>query len=138
MIFCYTFKIYNGMTLKQYLILMSLCAIFCWAIWISVLYLIDPTEAGILGFVFFYLSLFLSLVGTISVIGLLFRMKWGKEELIFKTVFVSFRQAIMLSTLLVGSLFLKSKNLLTWWNAVFLILALTILEFFFVSYKKKQ
>lgn len=125
------------MTLRQYLILMSISAIFCWIIWASVLYLIDPTTAGILGFVFFYLSLFLSLAGTLSVLGLLLRMKLSKEEAVFKTVTTSFRQATMLGLLVIGSLFLKSKNLLTWWNIVFLILALIVLEFFFITFKKK-
>ncbi len=125
------------MTLKQYLILMSITAVFCWMVWVSVLYLIDPNAAGILGFIFFYLSFFLALAGTLSVLGLLLRMKFGKEEAVFKTVITSFRQAMMLSFLVIGSLFLKSKNLLTWWNIIFLILGLTILEFFFISYKKR-
>jgi hypothetical protein len=126
------------MTLKQYLILMTLTAIFCWMIWFSVLYLIDPSVAGILGFIFFYLSLFLALAGTLSVLGLLLRMKFGKEEAVFKTVITSFRQAMMLSLLLISSLFLKSKNLLTWWNVIFLVLAVVVLEFFFMSYNKKR
>jgi hypothetical protein len=116
---------------------MSISAVFCWIVWASVLYLIDPTSAGILGFVFFYLSLFLSLAGTLSVLGLLLRMKFGKKEAVFKTVTTSFRQATMLGLLVIGSLFLKSKNLLTWWNIVFLILALIVLEFFFITFKKK-
>jgi hypothetical protein len=126
------------MTLKQYLILMSISAVFCWAIWIFVLFMIDPTTAGILGFVFFYLSLFLSLVGTMSVLGLLLRKKFGKEEAVFRTVTTSFRQATLLSLLLIGALFLKSKSLLAWWNIVLLVLALTVLEFFFISYQKRK
>jgi hypothetical protein len=116
---------------------MSISAVFCWVIWVLVLYLIDPTATGILGFTFFYLSLFLAMTSSLSVLGLLFRIKFSKEEVIFKIVTISFRQAMMLSFLVIGSLFLKSKNLLTWWNIVFLILALIILEFFFISYKKK-
>jgi len=126
------------MTIRQYLILMSVSAVFCWVIWVLALYLIDPTEAKILGFTFFYLSLFLAITSSLSVLGLLIRMKLGREELIFKIVTTSFRQAMMVSLLLVGSLFLKSKDLLTWWNIVFLILALTILELFFISYKKQS
>lgn len=125
------------MTLKQYLILMSASAIFCWLIWILTLFYIDPTSAGILGLVFFYLSLFLALAGSLSVLGLISRAKFGKEEPIFKTVATSFRQAAMLGLLVVASLILKSKDILTWWNMVFLILAVTVLEFFFISYKRK-
>ena len=126
------------MTLRQYLILMTISAIFCWVIWVSVLYLIDPTQAGFLGFTFFYLSLFLSVVGTMSVMGLILRMKFGKEELVFRTVTVSFRQATLLGLLVIGGLILKSQRILTWWNILFLVLALTVIEFFFISYAKKR
>lgn len=126
------------MTLRQYLILMTISAVFCWAIWVFVLFMIDPTTAGLLGFAFFYLSLFLALAGTMSVLGLLFRMKFGKEEAVFRTVTTSFRQATLLALLLIGGLFLKSKNLLAWWNIVLLVLALAILEFFFISYQKRK
>lgn len=126
------------MTLRQYLILMTISAVFCWAIWVSVLYLIDPTEAGFLGFAFFYLSLFLALAGTLSVLGLLLRMKFGKEGPIFKTVTISFRQATLLGLLVIGGLILKSQRILTWWNMIFLILAVVVLEFFFMSYNKKK
>jgi hypothetical protein len=126
------------MTLRQYLILMTISAIFCWVIWVSVLYLIDPTQAGFLGFTFFYLSLFLSVVGTMSVMGLILRMKFGKEELVFKTVTTSFRQATLLGLLVIGGLILKSQRILTWWNILFLVLALIVIEFFFISYAKKR
>jgi hypothetical protein len=126
------------MTLRQYLILMTISAVFCWMIWGFVIYFVDPTVAGIMGFIFFYLSLFLSLVGTLSVLGLLLRKKFGKEEFIFKTVTISFRQAILLGLMIIGALILKSQKLLTWWNIIFLILALIIMEFFFISYSKKR
>lgn len=126
------------MTLRQYLILMTISAIFCWIIWGFVLYSVDPTTAGILGFVFFYFSLFLALAGTLAVLGLLLRMKFGKEELVFKTVTTSFRQATLLGLLVIGGLILKSQKLLTWWNIIFLVLALIVIEFFFISYEKKR
>ena len=126
------------MTLRQYLFLMSLGAILCWAIWLSVLFFIDPGGAGLLGFIFFYLSLFLAFVGTLSVLGLALRMRFGNSnEAIFRVVTVSFRQAAMLSLLFAGSLFLQGRGLLDWWNIIFLVLAIIILEFFFVSYSKK-
>jgi len=126
------------MTLRQYLILMTISAVFCWIIWGFVLYFVDPTVAGIMGFVFFYFSLFLSLVGTLAVLGLLLRMKFGNEELVFKTVTTSFRQGILLGLLTIGGLILKSQKLLTWWNIIFLVLDLIVMEFFFMSYSKKR
>jgi hypothetical protein len=40
--------------------------------------------------------------------------------------------------LVIGGLFLKSKNLLAWWNIILLVLALTVLEFFFMSSQKRK
>lgn len=120
------------------MILMTISAVFCWAVWVFVIFMIDPATAGILGFGFFYLSLFLSLAGTMSVFGLLFRMKFGKEEPVFRTVTVSFRQATMLGLLVIGGLILKSVKLLAWWNIVLLVLAVLILESFFISYQRRK
>jgi hypothetical protein len=125
------------MTLKKYLILMSICTLFCWLAWVLVINYIDPTETGVLGFVFFYSSLFLAVLGTMSVFGFAFRMKIFKDELVYKQVGTAFRQAVMFGVLVVGSLFLQSKSLLTWWNIILFVLALTVLEFFFISYKKR-
>ncbi len=125
------------MTLKKYLILMSLCTLFCWLAFVLVINYIDPTEANFLGFLFFYFSLFLACLGTMSVLGFAIRMKIFRDEIVYKQVSAAFRQAIMFSILVVGSLFLQSKSLLTWWNILLFILALTVLEFFFISYKRK-
>ncbi|OGF33756.1 hypothetical protein A2316_03330 [Candidatus Falkowbacteria bacterium RIFOXYB2_FULL_38_15] len=122
------------MTLKQYLFLMSFGAILCWVLWFLVLFFVDPGEAGIFDFIFFYLSLFLASVGSLSVLGLALRMKFSKDEVVFRAVTISFRQAAMLSFLVIGSLLLQSKNLLNWWNIIFLVLAVVIFEFFFITY----
>lgn len=116
---------------------MSICTLFCWLAWILVVNLIDPTETGVLGFGFFYSSLFLACLGTMSILGFWLRMKIFRDEIVYKQVGTAFRQAVMFSILVVGSLFLQSKSLLTWWNIILFILALTVFEFFFLSYKKR-
>ena len=126
------------MSFKKYLILMTFSTFVCWIIWLLVLNYIDPQEAGFLGFIFFYFSLFLSLVGTISIVGLFIRMKILKDELVFRHVSTAFRQAILFSILIIGALFLNSKSLLTWWDMVLFILALSVIEFFFIAYKANR
>ena len=125
------------MSLNKYLILMTLTTIVCWAVWAMVINIINPTQAGFLGFLFFYASLFLASIGSISIIGFFIRKVLLREELAFRHVVVSFRQAILLSILIIGSLILQSRGLLTWWNTILFILALTVLEFFFISFKKQ-
>lgn len=117
---------------------MTLTTVVCWAAWAMIINITNPAEAGFWGFFFFYASLFLALAGTLSVIGFFIRKLVLKEELAFRHVAVSFRQAVLFAILVVGSLILQSKGLLTWWNILLFILVLTILEFFFISFKKQS
>lgn len=125
------------MTLRQYLILMSLGAIFCWIAWFFVILNISPEGAGFLGFSFFYLSLFLAIVGTFSVIGFLIRrMILKNDDITFRHVRKTFRQSIIIAFLIVLILFLLSKKLLTWWNAPLLIILFCIIEFVIFTNRK--
>ncbi|OGH83780.1 MAG: hypothetical protein A2261_03850 [Candidatus Magasanikbacteria bacterium RIFOXYA2_FULL_44_8] len=117
------------MTLRQYLILMSLGTLICWAAWVVIINTFDPNTAGILGLLFFYVSLFLALVGTFSVIVFLIRRVIIKnDEVIFRHVRRTLRQSIVVSTLIIFVLFLLQKQLLTWWN-----LALVLILFFAIE-----
>jgi hypothetical protein len=81
------------MSLRYYLILMSIGALICWLAWFFVLGSIDPTQAGFFGFLFFYASLFLALTGTFSVIGFLIKkIVLKNDQVIFHHVRSTFRQ----------------------------------------------
>lgn len=125
------------MSLKNFIILMALGTFLSWLGWILVINFINPSTTGVAGFIFFYLSLFLASTGTIAVIGLLIRMRGRREKLITEEVGTAFRHGILFSILIVGLFFLQSQKFLTWWNIVLFIFVLTILEFFFISLKKK-
>ena len=126
------------MSLSKYLIIMTFSAILGWIAWILVLVYVDPYKAGFVGFVFFYLSLFFALIGTLSVIGYFIRSKIHKEELTYQQVSNAFRQAILLAILVSGSLFLKSLGLLNWFNIIIFIIALVLLEVFYLSRKSNK
>ncbi|PJE75659.1 hypothetical protein COV04_03610 [Candidatus Uhrbacteria bacterium CG10_big_fil_rev_8_21_14_0_10_48_11] len=123
------------MALKQYATLMFIGTVLTWAAWILVVLFLDPLTAGWLGFSVFYLALYLALTGTFSLLGLLLRRLFFKNELVYRQVTISFRQAFSFSFLVIAALFLQSKQLLTWWNMFFLIAALTFLEFAVIAYQ---
>jgi len=125
------------MSLRGYIVLMLLATIACYLAFGAVLYFFDPTAGGIFTLLFFYASLFLALIGTFSLLGLLFRIFFTKDNLIFKKVTTSFRQAIWFALLIVSSLYLRSVNLFVWRNLLFLVAAFALLELFFMSYKSK-
>ncbi|MEY4745372.1 MAG: hypothetical protein RL272_1317 [Candidatus Parcubacteria bacterium] len=127
------------MTLRQYLLLMAVGTALAWTAVGLVVGTVDPTDTQPMVFGVFYASLFLALTGTLSVIGFLLRAALLKRQFVVsRHVAVSFRQAVLLALLIVVSLLLQSKSLLTWWNALLIVAAITVLEFFFISAKIKQ
>ena len=117
------------MTLRQYLVLMSVGALICWLAWFFVLGSTDPTQAGFFGFVFFYASLFLALAGTFSVIGFLIKKIILKsDQIVFHHVKSTFRQSMLLAAVIIFNLVLLQINLLAWWNAILLFLLFAAIE----------
>lgn len=126
------------MTLKSYLTLMIIATIICWGAWGYTLFTINPSITNWIGFTLFYISLFLALVGTATIMGFVIRFIAMKKELAFRLVKEAFRQSFLFAILITASLFLASQELFTWLNLFFLVIGLTVLEFFLLSYTKNQ
>ncbi len=96
---------------------MTLGAILCWVAWGMVIMNVDPFQEALMGFVFFYFSLFLALLGTFSLFSFLFYYYFSSTEiLLFKAVERSFVWAFLISFILVFLLFLQGQGYLRWWN----------------------
>ncbi|MFA6422607.1 MAG: hypothetical protein WCV92_04375 [Candidatus Buchananbacteria bacterium] len=126
------------MTLKQLLIVMAMATLVCWIGWTILIFNVDPTESGFIEFVVFYASLFFALLGSFFLLTFGIRKIFNKLDLDYKIVSVSFRQSFFFAGLIVLVLFLQSKSLLAWWNLIFIVLALGLLEFFFLSGQKNS
>ena len=126
------------MDLKKFLVSMGFATLLCWLGFFTVVLSISPNEIGSLTFLLFYLILGLAVVGTITIFGFLSRKLFNKNELAFEHVIVSFRQGIWISLILIISLYLQSKQLLAWWNAVLLVLGLGLIEFFYLGYNDQK
>lgn len=124
------------MTLKNYLIVMSVLTIMCWAIFALMLNVINPTTTNYLGFGLFYFSLFLSLSGTAALVGFVFRFVALRKSLVFQSVRNAFRQSFLFALFIVISLFLLASDLFTWLNVILLLIIFIVLELFISSYKK--
>ncbi|MBU0545988.1 hypothetical protein KKA13_01910 [Patescibacteria group bacterium] len=117
------------MTLRQYLILMTIGTFLCAFCWVFVMFSFDPTRSGMLGLLFFYISLFFTLVGAFSVLGfLLRRIVIRDDEIIFRHVRRTFRQAVFISCFAITVLLFLQFRLLNWWVAIILGLMYAILE----------
>ena len=126
------------MTLRQYLILMFSGTTVALVAWIFMLVLVDPRTGGFFAVLMFLATLFLTITGFGSMIGLFLRTAvLRKDEMIARAVSNSFRQALFLALFVDGVLILKSRGTLTPWTTLFFIIFLTLLEFFFVAFRRR-
>jgi hypothetical protein len=123
------------MTLKQYLVVMSAGTLLAGAAVAMVLMTVDPTDTQSIVFAALYICLFLALTGLLSIIGFLLRVWLLRKDVLSRQVLVAFRQAVLLSAVMVTALILQSRSLLNWFNAALIVAALTLLEFFFITAK---
>lgn len=126
------------MSLRWFLIFMTLATVAAWIGWIFVLNTTDPTTTGVFGFFLFYVTFFLSLFGTISTLGALIRLWLHPNDVQFRLIINSFRQGFILTCLFVSALFLLSFDLLRWWSAILLIILFSLVELFFLNSQSRS
>lgn len=123
------------MDFKKYIIIMVIATIFSLVGFGFVLFNIDPYEAGILGFILFYSTLFFSSVGMLSLIMFVFRWIFNNNQPIFSLITKSFRHGILISILTTVFLILEQLDLFTWWDMTLITAVIVTVEFFFISHK---
>jgi hypothetical protein len=124
------------MSLRLYLFIMSVMTAFCGLAFGYIVFTVDPETTNSTGFFLFYLSLFLFIAGATAIIGFVIRFVIFRHELIINTVKIAFRQSFFFAGFIVAVLLLLSRNLLSWLNLSILIIGLSALEFFLLSYGK--
>jgi hypothetical protein len=124
------------MNLRQYLSIMACATVLGWVAWLFVIINVDPFQENTLGFFFFYVSLFFSLIGTISLFSFLITQIFPKPMVpMYRLVQKSFRIGLLLSGILIVLLFLQGKEILTKWNSILLLFIGVTTTCFFLSTK---
>lgn len=123
------------MSFRFYLLLILFSTILCGLSLMIIIFSINPHEANILTFAFFYLSLFLSLTGIITIVNSIIKKIFIKNKILFRQIAISFRQAILFALLITICLALQSQRILVWWNMLLLIAVLSTIELFAISKK---
>lgn len=122
------------MTVRLFISGSMLTAISAWSIWALIINFLDPQRAGGIGFFLFFLSLFLAVASTTSLIGYAFRRIITPEQLATYAVRPALRQGIMLGIFLDLLLILQLVRLYKWWLAVITIILFITTELIFLSY----
>ncbi len=100
---------------------------------------VDPFRSGEMAFLFFYTSLFFSLVGIFSLILFFVHRKISQLPLpMFRHVQKAFRESLLISIFIISTLYLQGKGWLTMWNGVLLLLLFILYISFSLSVKKNQ
>lgn len=113
-----------------------LSMIASWTIFGLIINWLDPHEAGPLGFLLFFLSLFLALASTAALGGYVTRRWLFSRQLPAYCVRPSVRQGIWVGLFFNLLLFLQLLRLLRWWIAFIVMLLFLSLEVLFLSYDR--
>ena len=130
------------MTARQFISVMILATLVCWASFFFVLFNIDPfTDAG-MGHIFFYLTIFCSILGT-SVLAMFTAYHWfSKPDVsVFHMANKSFLFSLLLAGILTLLLFLQAKAVLHIWNFgifVAIIIFFLLFRFSVLMAKRKE
>lgn len=127
------------MNIKAYNLVLLLATLLAWLGFFIIITSFDPTEGSWLVYAMFYGTLFLSILGTLSLLGFLFRsLFFGKRVRPRILVTESFRQAIIFALVLIVALMLQASRVLNWWNMVLLITLATVVEFVILVFRQND
>lgn len=116
-------------TTRTYLIPITIGTLLSTAAFASVLWSVDPFTSGWAGHIFFFLTLFLTLCGLLTLGGIYFRKKFS-PGMFTEQLRISFRQAFLLALLIISLIILQIFSLLFWWVGLTLILFIITVEIF--------
>jgi len=121
------------MTLKTYIWGMRIITLFSLiALGIIIIY-VNPQSSGLLGIFLFYLVIFFALSGIFNLFLIFVRKKFLGNKTTATNVGLSFRQGILLAILCLILLILQSYRILIWWDALFVVVGIFLIELFFLS-----
>jgi len=112
---------------------MALVSLSAWIAWFIVIYTIDPTKSGFLGFFLFFVTLGISVLASVTLLGTLLRVWIKKDQVVYRHVIRSLRQGLILTALFLAALLLSGIGLLVWWVLVLIVFIASILELIFLG-----
>lgn len=122
------------MTVRLFIIGTLVTALAAWGMWLMIIMWLDPVEAGLYGYLLFFLTLFLGIASLMALAGYGLRRMLVPAQLPAYRVRYSIRQGILLGLFTDLLLFLQRLRLIRWWLVLLLTVVFICTEFFFLSY----
>ncbi|MFH1353727.1 MAG: hypothetical protein ABIH36_00375 [bacterium] len=124
------------MTVHVFIVGSLVAAIVSWTIWVAIIKFLDPVQAGTIGFLLFFLALFLAAASTAGLVGYVIRHLFAPRQLSAYAVRTSLRQGILLGLFLDLLLLLQLLHFYRWWLALLAIAIFIFIEFIFLGYDR--
>jgi hypothetical protein len=126
------------MTLRGFSLLMALGSLLAWAAWVMIIVNIDPSEAGFAGFLLFYATLAVALVGTVTLALSFIRLVILRRKAVpSREIGTSFRHAMLFAAVAITSLALSAHGYLQTWHLVLLVALVTLVEAGFIQLQRR-
>lgn len=122
------------MTILVFLVGSAAAAVIGWGTWALIITYLDPIRAGVLGFLLFYLALYLAVAASASLIGYLLRRLLQPQRLASYAVRPAARQGLILAGFLDLLLLLQQLRLYRWWVGAIVAGIVVMIELVFISY----
>lgn len=121
------------MTLKTYIWGMRIITLFSLITLGIIIVYVNPQSSGFLGMFLFYSVIFFALSGIFNLFLIFIRKRFLGNETTATNIGLSFRQGILLAILCLALLILQSYRILIWWDALFVVAGIFLIELFFLS-----
>lgn len=123
------------MALKLYLFGLICTLLLALFLFILLFFSVNPYAAPVWIVILFYFTFFLIWTSVFALVGFYLKVWASNREVIFAHLLPTLRQALFLSIVVTGLLFLKQIDVLNWWIGGMLALAILLIELFFRSRK---
>ncbi len=108
-----------------------------WGVLALIVTWIDPSSsAAAMGFILFFLAMFLAVASMAALAGYVFRSVFLRSQLSAYRVRPALRQGMLLGAFVDLLLFLQLERLLIWWVSAIIVLLFIVIELVFISYDK--
>lgn len=124
------------MTIRTFVWGSGLVTVVTSAIWAMIIVWLNPYQAGWIGFVLFFLALFLAIASLASLVGYGIRRLVIAEQLPAYRVRYSVRQGGLLGLLAAVLMGLQLARVARWWLVLIVVVLFVTTEFIFLSYDR--
>ena len=116
-----------------YLIGIIVATVLGWASFFVVINNLSPFISGYLALSLFYSSLFIAVTGTLAILNYYLRMALNKNKNYYQNLNIALRQGSLFSVMIVASLIFQRLRVLTWWDAMLMLIIIFLVEYYFMA-----